>query len=443
MGPLCLHRTACLALVAALSALPCAAAVLNIDFGHQDRADGFESFTLPGGTYGSAAGNTLVGPLAQSYASAIGVGGNITVTLSAAGGNDTGNLQSFFGGYLAAGVAYADVADDCVYNIGGTTLDLELGVLEAGRYTVDTYLHSSNYGNQGTVDIYVNDRYGQRQIYSQFQQSQGTAGPVARATMVCVSDGINPVTIHFEEATSPKNVVLAGVSITDLPPDPLKVDFGHSTVEAGFELFHTPGGVDTGVMSSYTVEGPVSQTFSNGLGKLGEVTVTLSSGGRGTDGGTASHLQSFNSGDMSGDHPYRDLGKDIIYNLMDDWLEVTLSDLDEGVYAFDAFLHSSYSAQGDVNIDVTDRLGAYRRVLSDFTQSSDSGGPVAQASFYLYADGENDVVIRFTETPELPDYGSKNVVMAGFILSVPEPGTWLLLSFALVCGALVRRRRAA
>ncbi|MDZ7617640.1 MAG: PEP-CTERM sorting domain-containing protein, partial [Patescibacteria group bacterium] len=173
---------------------------------------------------------------------------------------------------------------------------------------------------------------------------------------------------------------------------------------------------------------------------LGEVGVTLASGGRSADAGATPRLQSFHSGEMGGPYPYRDLGKDIIYNLNDDWLEVTLDDLLEGSYQFDAFLHSSFSVQGDVNIDLTDRFG-FRRVISDFTQSSDSNGPVARASFSFHADGINDVVIRLTETPELANYGSKNVVMAGFIL-VPEPGSVGLLAFgALTFVALIRRPR--
>ena len=313
---------------------------------------------------------------------------------------------------------------------------------KAGSYAVTAFLHSSNYGNQGNVNIDVIDLLGQRQVLNEFSQSYGTAGPVAQAAMLCHSDGLNPITIHFTEASNPKNVVLSGVTVADVPDGPLKVDFGHSTVEAGFEQYLTPGGPDTGYMSSHTILGPVEQEFLNASGNLGVVTVELASGGRG-----ATHqLQSFNSGDMSGPYPYRDLGKDIIYNVGDhgdDWLEVTLKDLKAGQYEFDAFLHSSYSFQGDVHIDLTDRFGTLQRVVSDFTQSHDSAGPVSQASFFFYANGIDDVVIRLTEADLTLPLNSRNVVMAGFILtSVPEPGSIGLLALGgLLIGALSGRRR--
>jgi len=405
------------------------AAELHVDFGHNDIETGFQGFSQPGGTYGQLVGNTVVGPIWQVYSNDLGTGGNLTVTLSAAGGDDLHRLQSFYGGDLDSGVAFREVGEDCVYNIQGDTLDLTLDTAKSGAYHFTTFLHSS-YGSQGMVDIDVIDAAGQRRVASNFVQSYATAGPVAQASGLFVADGANPVTIHFSEVPGAKNVVLAGVSVTEgsIVEGPLKVDFGHSDVEAGFEHFHTPGGPDTGPMSNYTTDSPVQQEFLNTLGTNDLVTVTLASGGR----ATTHRLQSFHSGEMGGDYPYRSLGKDIIYNLGDDWLDVTLSDLDEGNYEVVAFLHSSYSAQGDVNIDVTDRYGT-RRVWSDFTQSHDANGPVAQAPLRFSANGIDDVLIRLTETPELPDPSSRNVVMAGFTLTaVPEPSSLVLLGLGAI-----------
>lgn len=396
---------------------------LNVDFslGPAGRAGndvqaGFQSFVMEN------SGSYIPGPQEHWFFTELANAGSARVNVAAPGGElgfrDRGDVAHALG----------DLAEDFVFNNVTDRLDLTVGSLKPGFYTLTAYLHDRNNAFPGTVDVRVSDAL----VGEQLQQSDvdvtvgASPATIAAATVRFYSNGIDPVVVHFDEGTA-GIVPLAGFESAAAAPS-LRVDFARSTGDEQGLTHDVQNGFLPFTSSSPETGDGLSQTFSGELG-LGEtVTVRLE--------GNSDALRWRDRGDVV-NAELGDMSEDLVFN--NEWLEMVLEGLPVSYYVITTYHADPGYDHGSIDIEVDDALGTGRSIVTDLVMPSTRAGDAATATFEFLAGGP--VTIRFTE------HDSASLVMFnGFALTalVPEPSTFVLAVLGL-CGlglvALRRKRR--
>lgn len=316
-----------------------------------------------------------------------------------------------------------DLLEDHVFPKNDDGLELTLGSLKPGMYSMTTYMHDSEH-DRDTVDVRVTDSLGTRAVASGIDQTTGTSPTaVAQATFDFYSNGIDPVTVHLDEATA-IDAWLNGFAVEQSTVSPsLRVDFGWQNpafdLASGFEAFTN---------SNQNGADGQSIQFASELGTAGEVTVQVE--------GNSDWLGWRDRGDVYGAE-LGDVSEDFVFN--GEWLEVVLEDLQPGAYLMTSYHADPGFNHGAVDVLVSDALGNDRLVATDILMPEPMNVEPGFATYTLYADGINPVTVRFAESN--PAGSSTYVMLGGFALTaVPEPSA-LLLGLLGVFGLLVPRRR--
>ena len=400
---------------------------LKVDIGvagaSNDVQAGFQSFAMTNDG-GSSVGDTSA-PQAHWYFAEMGNQGSVEVALSSAA---TTPRVGFRDRVDATGTL-GDLVEDAVYNSSSRELTLTLGSLKPGAYTITSW-HNDQYVH-GALNIRVSDPLGadQDRATGLTQSNTTDSDAVIRPTYSFVSNGIDPVVVTFESpAPSDNFVMLNGFEVT--AQDALRVDFGkdpgtdggRDDVQNGFQQFnaanHNSGFAD-GVYRDYT----------NKLGNSDTVRVTVNC--------DDNSLLVRDRGDVVG--PLGDVSEDFIFD--DSALELVISDLKAGRYVMSTYHHDSIAAQSTFNLLVTDDAGTLRTVASGMTHTMGTLGAPSSATFEVFANGTDDLLVRFART------SGGGMALSGFSLSmvVPEPGSLVLAGLGafllLPWGRRARSRR--
>lgn len=394
-----------------------APADLKVDFGlgpegraGNDVQTGFQSFAMEN------SGSYIPSPQEHWFFTELGNAGSARVRLSTDGNvgfRDRSDVTHPLG----------DLLEDHVFDGGSDRLDLTLGSLKPGLYSITTYHHDSQY-NRGTIDVSVSDALGtERLAVSSLDETTGTSpANVATATVSFYSNGVDPVTVHMDRNTA-ANIWLNGFEAAAAAPA-LRVDFAHSTQDATYGHEVQNGFVAFARATSNATPNDQSETFTSDLGTGGEVTVRV----RG-DGGVYWR----DRGDVVNSE-LGDLAEDLI--LKDDWVELVLEDLVASRYIVTTY-HNDPGHPGLMDIEVSDALGTGRSIVTGLAKTGTYSGDPATMTFDIYASGP--VTIRFNADA----YADKFAVLNGFSLTmaVPEPSTFALGCLGLCSLVLLASRR--
>ena len=391
---------------------------IGVDLAGNDVQDGFQSFAITNDT-GSATGSVSA-PQSNWYFSEIGNQGSVEVTLSDAastpkiGVRDRGDASGLL----------ADLVEDSVYNATSRELTLTLGSLKPGAYSITTW-HNDKDNNHGELNISVSDALGVDQLCATGLAQSQTSDSMSVICPTCsfVSNGIDPVVLTFE-SPSPSDPYVMLNGFAAIAKEALRVDFGQEPgagrddVQNGFESFNA------GNSDSEMADG-VYRDYASSLGTAGTVRVTVNS-----DDHT---LLVRDRGDLVGS--LGDVGEDFIFDGSP--LELVLSDLKAGRYAMTTYHHDINQEHATFDIFVTDASDTLRLVADDVTHTTGSLGDPASTTFELFANGTDDVMIRFARIS-----ATDGVALNGFSISlVPEPGTFLLAVLGIFFLPLLGRRR--
>ena len=321
--------------------------------------------------------------------------------------------------------ALADLAEDFVFNLDGTRLNLTLGSLKPGRYDITTYHHDLTTSISGTLDTGVDDARGSEQPRtSGVAITNGSADPgIGSTSFSFFSDGVNPVVVHVDENTA--NLALLNGFALSPAAESLRVDFAlagsANDVQDGFVDFSRGA----------TTTGGQTEVYSSSLGSDGTVTVRVAA--------QDNSLQWRDRGN-SGAAELADVAEDFVFDPT--WVELTLEGLAPSTYLMTSYHHDLTHVASPLDIDVWDDGGDGRRAVSGLVQMVSSSGNPALATFLIFSDG-SPVTIRFT------DLGTGDAIarLNGFSLTavVPEPSALVLAGLGL-CGLVLvgaRRRRSA
>lgn len=392
---------------------------IGLDLAGNDVQAGFQSFAMTND--GGSSTGSVSAPQANWYFSEMGTQGSVQVTLSDAaatpriGLRDRGN---------AAG-PLADLVEDSVYNAASRELTLTFGSLKPGAYSITSWHNDKDYAH-GALDIRVSDPLGADQVRATglTQSYTSDSASVIRPTYSFVSNGIDPVVVTFESPSpSDQYVMLNGFALN--ARDALRVDFGQEPgtgrddVQYGFEKFNA-GNHDGSIASG------VYRDYVNSLGTSGTVRVTVN-----TDDG---NLLVRDRGELVG--PLGDVGEDFIFDSSP--LDLVISNLKAGRYVMSTYHHDITRDQATFDILVTDAADTLRTVADDMTHTTGLLGAPSSATFELFANGADDVIVRFERA-----FPTDGIALNGFSISlVPEPNSILLaLLGAFFLPPLVRRRR--
>ena len=127
-----------------------------------------------------------------------------------------------------------------------------------------------------------------------------------------------------------------------------------------------------------------------------------------------------------------------------DNIDLTLQGLADGDYSITTYHHTFYSPSDDVTFDVlvtdfdrTDVL-VHNDLVSSFG-SSVTTADISTAVTFFTVSGGNDVTLTFD--PEATGFdGLDQLMLNGFVLSVPEPSSTALLGLGGLALMLRRRR---
>ena len=406
-------------------------AALKVDIGAQSGASndvqaGFQSFAMINSN-GSATSGSTASPQEHWFFTEVGNAGSVRVNISNPS-NPTDGLSFRDRGDVSHPLG--DLAEDFVFNNAGSgkRLDLTLGSLKPGRYTVTTYLHDLQGAlGGGTVDVRVTDAMsGERLTVADVVHSAG-AGPtaVASATFSVLADGVNPVVVHLDE-DSAQIVTLNGFEAA--AEDALLVDFGRSTGDE-MGLTHDVQNGFVAFARSSSGTGAQTQSFSTSLGAGGSLSVTVDAGGSDTS------IDWRDRGDVINSE-LGDLAEDFVFD--HDHIQLVLDDLKAGGYFITTYHHDRHAGGWDpIDIAVTDAMGTARTVVEGLAVTQGTTGDPALATYYFASDGINRVTIDFTTT------GSMIVPLNGFALTyVPEPASMTLFGLGGLALAMRRRRKA-
>ncbi|MBI1368827.1 MAG: hypothetical protein GC162_09270 [Planctomycetes bacterium] len=195
-----------------------AAPGLAVDFGAggQDVNPYFQEFSR-----GTSANNFgQAGPITEVYDSVLGNSGTVSVSVSGEGGinvdfRDRGD------------VTFDSIGDVLEDHIKGQTAGLLLTLtdLAQGWYDMTSFHHEgqngTNAGGAGNlIDIYVSDALGSNRLVVDNLVTSGGTSPssVAMPTYMIYSDGVNPITIFFDDVSpSDHETVLNGFTLIAVP----------------------------------------------------------------------------------------------------------------------------------------------------------------------------------------------------------------------------------
>lgn len=384
---------------------------LKVDIGAngQDVQAGWQGF------HGGSGGGNTPGPKQQWYFSDAGNLGSVSVTLDA---DSMGyrNRSDVTG-------ALGDMLEDMNYARNYGPLDLTLGRLQPGRYTITTYHHDTDYP-RGALGLVADDALGTGRAMAVVDQSEGTSpGSIGTATFEVVSDGVNPIVIHTVGLAS-DIPVLSGFEAAG--HDALRVDFGSNgqEVQHGFLAFSNPNS------GGYTADGQ-SENFAASPVLGGQVNVTLHASGNSLGFRDRGDVYNAELGDVS---------EDFVFD--EEWVEMTLTGLAKGVYTMTSYHADPGFNHGAVDILVDDAKGLGRLVAEGIVMPSSKTQSPGLGTYSIFCDGVSPIVVRFQEAD--PGNGGTYVMIGGFSISqaVPEPVTMLTVALgALGCGWRVRRRR--
>lgn len=356
-----------------------------------------------------------------TIASASGVSGTVTLSLSSDGAVDSRDR-----GAMNAAQPLADLGRDFVFGNrgqGANFLDVTIEDLAPGSYTFTTFHHDNNGSSAFDIDVDVNTGGGFADA-STVSRSFGTnpaAGVASESFNVDATGG--DVTLRLVASTN--GHLINGLTIVPTEVQALSVDIGANghDIQQGFVSFErgTAAGADD-----------ESESFFTPFGVNDVVTATLTNANVFRDRRTSGNP-------VAG--PLGDLAESFFAH--QDELILTLSDLEAGNYEITTFHHDSQTDHGGFRIELLDANG----LVSDLGLEVDASfgtnpSEIGTAMFKFAADGANDVIIRFFEGPNSPN----SIVLNGFTLNtvppVPEPTT-AVLSLLGVAGLVRRRRRAA
>jgi len=158
--------------------------------------------------------STTSGTQSETFASVLGTSGTVTAKVSAADGSlawrDRGDL---LGGELG------DVGEDFVFDTN--YIDLVLEGLKADWYLMTSYHHDMLHV-ASDLDIFVSDARGDDLLVVQgLTQTVAGTGDPALASFKFLADGVNPVTIRFDNTGTGSTIArLNGFSVTPTVPEP-------------------------------------------------------------------------------------------------------------------------------------------------------------------------------------------------------------------------------
>ena len=158
------------------------------------------------------------GPLSRVIDTPLGVGGDVTVSIDSEG--SLFNIDPRNRGDASFGTL-GDLIED-QFKSQSNGVELTLDGLEAGIYKMTSWHHDGGFGAAGNlIDIRVTDALRTDELILSGLVTTGglTPSTVANATYTIYSDGINPITILFDDANT---------------------NGDHETALNGFELFLIP-----------------------------------------------------------------------------------------------------------------------------------------------------------------------------------------------------------
>jgi len=374
--------------------------------------------TVQAGWQGFAVGSNTAdtpSPKEHWYFTELGNQGSARVRLSAPSGmgyRDRSDVSHAIG----------DVLEDISYARNYGPLDVTLGSLQPGRYTITTYHHDTNF-NRDTLGLTVDDAVGTGRAVAVVDQSAGAnPGAIASATFEVIADGVNPIVVRTTGIASDIPVI-SGFEVTG--HDALRVDFGSNgqEVQYGFQAFSDPN------VGGYTPDGQ-TMSLATPLGMGGQVTVTLAASG--------GQLGFRDRGDVY-NAELGDVSEDFVFD--EAWLAATLTGLGQGAYTMTSYHADPGFPHGAVDVLVDDAAGIGRLVAENIVMPSSRTAPPGLGTYNIYSDGVNPIILRFQET--VPD-GGNYVMLGGFSVTqaIPEPGTMLTVALGVLgCGWRLRRRR--
>jgi len=187
-------------------------AFLQVDLGDLDQqvCHGFQEFSED---------YNVDGPVSQVFDTVLGNAGTVTVTVDA---EDTARTIDFRDRGNATYGTLGDLLEDHIkaYPCG---VVLTLDDLAAGMYRMNTWHHDAARPTPDTrLDILVSDAAGtNRLLVDDLLMSGGTSPTyVASASFLILSDGINPITILFDDASGFPEVPLSGFGLARGVPEP-------------------------------------------------------------------------------------------------------------------------------------------------------------------------------------------------------------------------------
>ena len=397
-----------------LIAMPVRAALM-IDF----EEAGDDDNTHPAG-YISLSGSSDAGTDSYSFtglSANFGVSGTVDVTLS---GTDT---RFFDRETITAGDGLGGLARDFVFTPAATNgLLITLSDLSAGHYKFTGFFHDSG-NNQGVADLFV-DTTGTGssfvQVIDDVAYTTGTSvAAIGKGDFAFYADGVNDVIVRVFNPNSTKADLINAFTLDRRKG--LYVDFNDNDNEVS-------GDNDAGV--SYTQTGYLSVTQS------GVTSVATDVGTVDISVGPFSANPDRDRGPVTTDPDKSDLLRDFVFNQATN-LDITVSNLDAGTYEFTGYFHDNVVDHGTVDILYSTDGGStfLSGALNVDYSNGSSPDPFGFGSFYLQADGLNDVIFRIT------DAGSGANVINGFdLVAIPTPTA--LGAGVMMLGLMGLRRRS-
>ena len=190
----------------------------QVDFGAnvpQNVQEGFEEFTR--GTLGQPNSN-INGPVSETFNTAFGNSGTVTVTVDAEDTNRTIDFRD------RGNMTYQNIGDlvEDLIKAAPCGVEMILEDLAPGRYQITTWHHDLSRSSVTDIDILANDALGtDRLLVDNLTMTIGTSpAEVASATFEVVSNGVDPIRVLFAYAAGAMEVPVNGFRLISKVPEP-------------------------------------------------------------------------------------------------------------------------------------------------------------------------------------------------------------------------------